>query len=266
MFDDFKVKPGKKVDLSKIDPSFKDGMDKKELVEKMEKNVAKISELQEILYAENKRSLLIVFQALDGGGKDGTIKTVFGPVNPQGCIVTSFKGPTSLELAHDFLWRIHKEVPEKGMLKIFNRSHYEDVLVVRVHKRIDDKECERRFEHINNFEKLLSDNGTTILKFFLYISKDEQKERFEERLSMKEKNWKFSKYDLEERKFWDDYIAQFEKVFKNTSTDYAPWHIVPANSNKFRNYMVSEIVKKTLEDMDLKYPPAEEGLDKVIIK
>ncbi len=266
MFKNFKVQHKKNFSLSKIDPAFDNGMNKEELKEKTEENIKKIIKYQEKLYAESKQSLLIILQALDAGGKDGTIRKVFGPINPQGCQVTSFKAPTSLELSHDFLWRIHKEVPPKGMIKIFNRSHYEDVLIVRVHNWITSEECKRRYEHINNFEKLLVDNKTTILKFFLYISKEEQKKRFQERIDIPEKNWKFAKGDLEERKLWDNYIKQFEEVFYYTSSDYAPWYIVPANSKNFRNYMISSIVLETLEKMNPQFPPPEEGLKDLIIE
>lgn len=266
MFKQFKVNYKKEISLSEVDPNFDNGMTKEELKEKTEENVKKVIKYQQRLYAESKQSLLVILQALDAGGKDGTIRNVFGPINPQGCQVTSFKAPTSLELSYDFLWRIHKEVPAKGMIKIFNRSHYEDVLIVRVHNWINDKVCKKRYEHINNFESLLTDNNTKILKFFLYISKDEQKKRFQERIDVPEKNWKFAKGDIEERKLWDKYIEQFEEVFFYTSTDYAPWYIVPANSKKFRDYMISTIVLETLEKMDPQFPPPEEGIKELIIE
>jgi len=241
-------------------------MTKEELKEKTEENIEKIIKYQQRLYAESKQSLLVILQALDAGGKDGTIRKVFGPINPQGCQVTSFKAPTSLELSYDFLWRIHKEVPAKGMIKIFNRSHYEDVLIVRVHNWITDEVCKKRYDHINNFERLLYDNNTKILKFFLYISKEEQRKRFQERIDIPEKNWKFAKGDIEERKLWDKYIEQFEEVFYYTSTDFAPWYIVPANKKKFRDYMISSIVAETLQKMDPKFPPPEEGIKDLIIE
>jgi PPK2 family polyphosphate:nucleotide phosphotransferase len=263
MIEDFLVKEGKKFKLSGVDPDFKSKKTKEELKELTAKNVEKIVSLQEKLYAESKQSLLVVFQAIDGGGKDGTIKKVFSDINPQGCVVTSFKTPTALELKHDFLWRIHQHTPEKGMIQVFNRSHYEDVLIVKVHGWIDDEECGRRFHHIRAFEKLLSESGTKIVKIFLCISKDEQKKRFEERLKDPAKNWKFAQADLDERKFWDKYMEQYQKVLSETSTGQAPWYVVPADSNSFRNYVVSTIVLKALEDMDPHFPPPEAGLDKV---
>lgn len=266
MFNDFRVKYKKNFFLSKIDENFDNGMSKEELKKKTKESIKKIIQYQEKLYAESKQSLLIVLQALDAGGKDGTIRKVFGPINPQGCQVTSFKAPTSLELSHDFLWRIHKEVPQKGMIKIFNRSHYEDVLIVRVHNFITDNEAKKRYEHINNFEKLLVDNNTHILKFFLYISKEEQKKRFQKRIDISEKNWKFSKSDLEERKLWCKYIKQFEEVFYYTSTDYAPWYVVPANSKTFRNYFISLIVLETMKNMNPQFPPSERGIKDIIIE
>ena len=230
MFKNFKIKHKEKFSLAKIDPEYDEDLKSKDLLEKTAENIENIVIMQERLYAESKQSLLIILQALDAGGKDGTIRKVFGPINPQGCQVVSYKTPTALELSHDFLWRIHKESPQKGMIKIFNRSHYEDVLIVKVHDWISDDVCRARYDHINNFEKLLFDNQTKILKFFLYISKDEQKKRFQERLDIPEKNWKFAMGDLDERKFWDKYIDQFEEVFYHTSTDYAPWYVVPANN------------------------------------
>lgn len=269
MSDKFLVEPGHKVHLSKIEAGYSSNLTPKELKkvlkEKAEKNIDKILLLQQQLYAESKQSLLVVLQALDAGGKDGTIRKVFGRINPQGCRVTSFKAPSTLEKSHDFLWRIHKEVPQKGMIGIFNRSHYEDVLVVRVHDMISKLECSRRYEYINMFERLLSDSGTRVLKFFLYISKDEQKRRFQERLDFPEKHWKFSSSDLQERAHWETYIKQFEEVLSETSTEYAPWHIVPANNKRYRDYIISRIVRKTLEDMNPRFPPPEPNLKDIVI-
>lgn len=262
----FKVDTNEKIELDKIDPDYDGKLSKDELKDALKENIKEIIEYQEKLYAESKQSLLIVLQALDAGGKDGTIRKVFGPINPQGCLVTSFKAPTSTELSHDILWRVHKNVPARGMIGIFNRSHYEDVLIVKVRDWIDDKECEKRYKHINNFEKLLRDNNTRILKFFLYISKDEQKKRFEERLAVPEKNWKFAKGDLAERKLWDKYMRQFGDVFQKTSTDYAPWYIIPANNEKYRNYLISSIVLEEFKNMGPKFPEPEEGLDKIVIE
>lgn len=265
MFEEFVVKPDQKVDLSKINPDYEGDKKKKELNKFTSQNISDILLLQQKLYAESKQSLLVVLQALDAGGKDGTIRKVFGRINPQGCLVTSFKAPTELEKSYDFLWRIHNAVPKKGMIGIFNRSHYEDVLIVKVHNWIDEKECINRYKYINDFESFLASQGTVILKFFLYISKDEQKKRFQERLDIKEKNWKFSRKDLDERKLWDIYIKQFEEVFHNTSTSYAPWFVIPANKKSYRNYVISSIVKETLIKMNPQFPPPEEELDKIII-
>ncbi len=243
-----------KVKLSKIDFKRPKSLGKEELLKQTAIEISRIDDLQVKLYAENRQSLLIIFQALDAGGKDGTIRSVFGPLNPQGCEVTSFKAPNAEELAHDFLWRIHKETPTKGMIKIFNRSHYEDVLIVKVHDWIDDKECRQRYRYINEFERLLFHSGTRILKFFLYISKDEQKKRLEERLKNPAKNWKFNAEDIKERELWDRYIEQFEQTLSATGTRYAPWYVVPANSNKYRNYLIARQIRKTLEKMKPQFP------------
>jgi PPK2 family polyphosphate:nucleotide phosphotransferase len=218
------------------------------------------------LYAEHKQKVLVVLQALDTGGKDGTIRAVFEGVNPAGVKVASFKVPTAIESDHDFLWRIHQQTPGKGEIVIFNRSHYEDVLVVRVHNLVDKDVWKRRYDHINHFEKLLTDEGTTIIKIFLHISKEEQKERLQERLDIPEKNWKFSSGDLKERALWDEYQKAYEDVLKKTSTDYAPWYIIPANRNWYRNYLISSILVKKLESLNMEYPSPEEGLDNIVIE
>ena len=222
-------------------------------------------ELQRRLYAEGKQKLLIVFQAMDAGGKDGTIRNVFRGVNPQGVRVTSFKVPSKIELAHDFLWRIHKAVPAKGMIGVFNRSHYEDVLVVRVHNIVPESVWRPRYEKINQFEKLLHDSGTRILKFFLHISKAEQKERFQSRLDEPEKNWKFSMGDLEKRKDWDTYMEAYEEMLHQCTTDYAPWHVIPANRKWYRNLAITRTVVETLREMNPQYPPPEDNIENVII-
>ena len=265
MYDKYRIEEGTKVKLKDYDPGESGKLDKKEMEEKTAKNLAALDELQYKLYAEGKRSILVVLQAMDAGGKDGTIRKVFGILNPQGVRVTSFKAPTDEELSHDFLWRIHRNAPAKGMIGIFNRSHYEDVLIVRVNQWIDEKECERRFRTINEFERTLAENGTTVLKFYLHISKDEQKKRFLERLDDPTKKWKFCKGDLDTRKKWDDYMLQFEDVFRNTSTGQAPWYIVPADNKRYRNLIISTVVRETLEKMDLKFPEPEEGLDQIVI-
>ncbi|MDH4154976.1 MAG: polyphosphate kinase 2 family protein [Nitrospira sp.] len=225
------------------------------------KLTARLDGLQERLYANATRSLLIVLQGMDTSGKDGTIKSVMSGVNPQGCKVVAFKAPTKDELAHDFLWRVHREVPPKGFIGIFNRSHYEDVLITRVHGLVTDKVAKRRVDQIKEFEELLTENGTTVLKFFLHISKEEQKERLEARIADPEKRWKWSSGDLEERKLWGEYQKAFEDVLSATSTERAPWYIVPANRKWYRNLVVADRVVNALEAMNLKTPPAPEGVD-----
>ncbi len=225
------------------------------------KVIARLDGLQERLYANGDRSLLIVLQGMDASGKDGTIKHVMSGINPQGCRVTSFKLPTPEERAHDFLWRAHREVPAKGYIGIFNRSHYEDVLVTRVHGAVSGKLARQRFDQINEFEHMLHQSGTTILKFFLHISRDEQKRRLEQRVRDPEKRWKWNAGDLDERKLWKKYMRAFEDMLVATSTDPAPWYIVPANHKWFRNLVVARTVVAALEDMKLKRPPAPPGVD-----
>jgi len=263
----YRVKPGQKVNLSEWDPDDKSGWPegKKEAKEAFIEINKELESLQELLYAENKHKILIVLQAMDTGGKDGVIRAVFDGVNPAGVRVASFKVPTEQELSHDFLWRIHKQTPGKGEVVIFNRSHYEDVLVVRVHNLVSQKVLENRFDHINNFEKLLADEGTTIIKFFLHISKDEQKERLQERLDIPEKQWKFSSGDLKERLLWEDYTNAFEDVLSKTSTSYAPWYIIPANRNWYRNWLISSILVDELKSLKMKYPEPEEDLSQIKI-
>jgi PPK2 family polyphosphate:nucleotide phosphotransferase len=258
------VEPGKKLKLSKLPTDDKgDFKDRDDAAPGTEKNLAKLDALQEVLYAESKRSILIVLQAMDAGGKDGAIRHIFSGVNPQGCSVTSFKSPSTLERAHDFLWRVHDACPARGMIGIFNRSHYEDVLIVRVHNLVPKDVWSKRYDHINNFEKMLADEGTTILKFFLHISKDEQKQRFQARLDDKDKCWKFNVGDLAERKKWDDYMEAFEEALEKTSTKHAPWYVVPSDRKWFRNWVISDTIARTMKAMDLKFPKPEEGLDKV---
>ncbi len=257
---------GKKVHLADYDPDYCGSYkDEGEVRDKLNDDVQKLSALQDILYAESKHSLLIVLQAIDAGGKDGTIKHVFRGLNPQGVQVTSFKSPTGEELAHDFLWRIHHHTPAKGYISVFNRSHYEDVLIVRVHNLAPKKVWKDRYDQINQFEAMLTANGTTILKFFLYISKEEQKRRFESRLKEPEKNWKFAMGDLEERAQWDNYIEAFEDMLTKCNTEYAPWHIVPADKKWYRNLAITNAIVQTLEGLKLAYPAAAEGLDKVVV-
>ncbi len=252
---EYVVKPGGKVDLPKFDTGKTKGVkDKSQGKEILRENCKRLDELQYLLYAENKRSLLVVLQAMDAGGKDGTIRHVFGPINPQGCKVTSFKAPTAQELEHDFLWRIHRHTPRKGEIAVFNRSHYEDVLVVSVHNLVPEKVWSKRFEQINCFERTLSQQNVHILKFFLHISKDEQLERFRARVENENKHWKISPADFEQRKYWDDYMLAFERVLNKCSTEQAPWYIVPADHKWYRNVVVSSILLETLEGLDMKFP------------
>lgn len=225
------------------------------------KLIARLTGLQERLYANATRSLLIVLQGMDTSGKDGTIRNVMSGVNPQGCNVVAFKAPSKDELAHDFLWRVHREAPPNGRIGIFNRSHYEDVLITRVHGWVSDAIVKQRFNQIKEFEELLYENGTVILKFFLHISKAEQKERLEARIADPEKRWKWNSGDLEERKLWDGYMQAFEDVISATSTQHAPWYIVPANRKWYRNLVVAERVVEALESLKLKTPAGPEGVD-----
>ena len=258
------VKPGKKIKLSDF-PTDDTGnfKDKDDARKPTRAHLDTLVKLQDVLYAQSQHALLIVFQAMDGGGKDGAIKHVFSGVNPQGCAVTSFKEPNPKELAHDFLWRVHRATPGKGMIGIFNRSHYESVLVERVKDLVPEKVWHKRYNHINHFEKLLADEGTVIIKFFLHISYDEQKRRMQKRLDDSSKNWKFSPSDLKERKRWDAYMEAYEDALTRCSTDDAPWYVVPSDHKWFRNYVVSDTIVRHLEKLDLKYPPPLKNLDKI---
>jgi PPK2 family polyphosphate:nucleotide phosphotransferase len=250
-----RLAPGKRVRLAEVDPGDALGLPGKEqALRALEKNVQHIAALQEKLFAEHRRALLVVFQALDAGGKDGTTRAVFSGVNPQGCRVTSFKAPTPVELDHDFLWRIHHAVPGRGEIGIFNRSHYEDVLVVRVDELVPKKVWSRRYEQINRFERHLVDNGTAIVKIYLHIGKEEQAERLRERIATPEKRWKFSPDDLRKRAQWDDYMEAYEDALRRCGTEAAPWYLVPADRNWVRNLAVSAIVRSTLEEMDPQVP------------
>ncbi|MHB9134223.1 MAG: polyphosphate kinase 2 family protein [Armatimonadota bacterium] len=267
LLDHLLIKPGEKVDLAKYDPDFTAGFsDKNAALETVRENIEKLSELQNRFYAANTHALLIVLQGIDAGGKDGTIRRVMTGLNPQGCQVTAFKMPSAEEADHDFLWRIHKAVPPRGIIGIFNRSHYEEVLVVRVHDLVPKDVWSSRYEQINHFEKLLTDCNVKILKFFLYISKDEQKKRFAERLDNPEKNWKVNPADFEERKYWDDYIEAYEDILNKCSTDYAPWYLIPANRKWFRDLAVSQILRETLEDMKQEYPKPAYDLKKIVLE
>ena len=237
----------------------------KALEKATEKQVKRISEQQRVLYADGRYALLIILQGRDASGKDGTIRKVFTAVNPQGCSVASFKVPTELEQRHDFLWRVHAQVPERGMIGIFNRSHYEDVIVPRVHGSITKKEWTARYDQINDFEKMLSANGTVILKFMLHVSRDEQKRRLIERLTDETKNWKFRVGDLEDRAKWDDFTKAYKAAISHTSTKWAPWYIVPADDKDVRDWLVARTIADALEGLDLKYPPADPAVLKIRI-
>jgi len=261
------VRPGKKFKLSRIaTDDHGDFKDKEDARQTTQKNLAKLDELQEVLYAGAEHAILIVLQAMDCGGKDGTIEHIFSGINPQGCMVTSFKQPTKLELAHDFLWRIHDAAPHRGMIGIFNRSHYESVIVERVMKLAPKDAWSKRYDHINEFEKLLNDEGTTILKFYLHISKEEQKRRLQARLDDPAKHWKFDPGDLVSRKRWDEYLDAYDDALEKCSTDDAPWYVVPADRKWYRNWVVSDILVRTMKKLKLKYPPPAPGLDKIKIE
>ncbi|MCJ7735110.1 MAG: polyphosphate kinase 2 family protein [Anaerolineales bacterium] len=266
--DRYQIKPGGSVDLSQLDPNDKSlfPLNKKEGKKLLPALNLELETLQELLFAEGKHKILIVLQAMDTGGKDGTIRHVFEGVNPQGVQVASFKAPTKKELAHDYLWRIHKHTPEKGEIVIFNRSHYEDVLVVRVHNLVPEAVWSRRYEHIQAFEKLLVDEGTTILKFYLHIDQDEQKKRLQARLDDPDKTWKFSIGDLDERKLWGQYLSAFEAALEKTSTETAPWYVIPANRKWYRNLVISSIIIEKLKSLNMAFPEPEEGLDGIVIE
>jgi PPK2 family polyphosphate:nucleotide phosphotransferase len=267
-YHNYRVAPGAQVKLAERDPNDRGGfdMDKDDGEKLLPKLSKQLESLQELLYAEGKHKVLIVLQAMDTGGKDGVIRRVFEGVNPQGVKVAPFKAPTPEELAHDYLWRIHRHTPGKGEIVIFNRSHYEDVLVVRVHGLAPEDVWRRRYEHIKAFEKLLADEGTTILKFFLHISLDEQKERLQERLDKPEKNWKFSVGDLAERKRWPDYMAAYEEALSKTSTDWAPWYVIPANRKWVRDLLISQIIIDRLQALEMRFPAPKDDLSGVVIE
>lgn len=262
----YRIPPGARIQLDKMDPDDTGAYKKSEQGKEKAKAITaeltrQLGELQERLYAHSERSVLVVLQGMDTSGKDGTIKHVMSGVNPQGCQVASFKVPSTSELAHDFLWRVHHEAPPKGYIGIFNRSHYEDVLITRVHGWVSEKVAKQRFNQIKEFEELLYENGTTILKFFLHISKDEQKARLEERIRDPEKRWKFSEGDIEERKLWKDYMRAFEDVFHATSTEHTPWYVVPANRKWYRNLVVASTIVEAMNGLKLKRPLEPVGVD-----
>jgi PPK2 family polyphosphate:nucleotide phosphotransferase len=260
----YQIKLNQQIDLEKdFDPNdYGDWKGKKEKgVNKLLELRQELDSLQEVLYAEHKHKVLVVLQAMDTAGKDGTIRGVFDGANPQGVKVASFKVPTVIETDHDYLWRVHSQVPGKGELVIFNRSHYEQVLVVRVHSLEPEIEWKKHYQEINDFERLLTDTGTTIIKFFLNIDLDEQKQRLLERLDTPEKQWKFNAGDLPERKLWFEYMKAYQEAISSTSTNYAPWYIIPANHNWYRNLMVAEIIVDEMKKLDMHYPPAAVDLE-----
>ena len=248
------VEPGKAVMLADWDPADKLGFKKDDESDELAKSIARLDELQYLLYAEHQHALLIVLQGIDASGKDGTIRHVMTGFNPQGCRVTAFKTPTAEEADHDFLWRVHAAVPRKGDIAIFNRSHYEDVLVVRVRELVPKDVWSRRYEQINQFEAILRENGVVIVKFFLHISKDEQKQRFADRLQDPTRQWKLALGDFEDRKRWSEYTAAYEDALARCSTDAAPWYIVPADRKWVRNLAVSQILVETLQALHMKFP------------
>ena len=264
----YRIPPGTPVSLATLDPADSrlfDG-DKDEGKRRAAELTGRLEHLQEILFAEGRHKVLVVLQAMDTGGKDGVIRHVFDGVNPQGVKVAAFKRPTPVELAHDYLWRVHAHTPGSGEITIFNRSHYEDVLAVRVHGLVPEETWSRRYDHINAFERMLADEGTTILKFFLHISREEQRERLQARLDDPEKHWKFSLGDLDERKRWDDYTAAYEAAISRTSTSWAPWFVVPADRKWYRNLVIGAALVEALEGLGMDYPPPEADLSGVVVE
>jgi len=260
----FRVEPGSKVKLDAVNARYKgEHEDKDSAQPELEKYVQKLLGLQYLLYAENKRSLLIVLQGMDAAGKDGTISHVLGAMNPQGCRVYGFKTPSAEEQAHDFLWRIHKVTPQKGFVVVFNRSHYEGVLVVRVHNLVPNEVWGKRYDEINAFEQQLFNEGTNILKFFLHINKEEQLDRFKQRLDDPGRRWKISESDYAEREYWDEYQKAYEEAISKCSTSYAPWYIIPSNHKWFRNLAVSQIIVDTLESLNMKLPEPTVNIDNI---
>jgi len=258
---EFVVEPGAKVHLSKIDPSYRGKYENHDqAAPEIAKNLQRMDKLQYLLYADGSQSLLVVLQALDAAGKDGTVRHVFSGMNPQGTCVFGFKQPSKEELAHDFLWRVHMRTPAKGQVVVFNRSHYEDVLVVRVHNLVPQSVWSKRYDLINDFEKMLATNGTHVLKFYLHISPEEQLARFAQRLDDPARNWKISESDYSERKLWPQYVEAYEDAMALTSTKRAPWYVIPANHKWFRDAAISQIIADTMDELGLKLPPAQVDL------
>jgi len=266
--DDYLIKPETKIKLEEwdADDTGEPGLDKDKAEKRSDDLTTELDELQELLYAGQQHKVLIILQGMDTSGKDGVIRHVFKGINPQGVKVSSFKAPTPEELSHDYLWRIHQRTPAKGEIMIFNRSHYEDVLVVRVHNLVDEKVWSKRYDQINEFEQMLAQEGTLVLKFFLHISPDEQKKRLQDRLNNLNKQWKFSVNDLKERKLWAEYMQAYEDALRKTSTDWAPWYLIPANRKWYRDLVIGTILVKKLRSLDMKYPQPTEDLSKIVIE
>ena len=251
----YRIRPGNKFHANDFDPAeTKLAAGKKEVAEETADTQKRLGELQELLYADHRRKLLVILQGMDTSGKDGTVRHVMGGFNPQGVRVQSFKKPTEEELEHDFLWRVHQQVPAAGEIVVFNRSHYEDVLVVRVHELVPPAVWRKRYRQINDFERMLSETGTVILKFFLHISAKEQRKRLQARIDDPTKRWKFQHGDLEERKRWDDYMQAYEDAINKTSTEYAPWYVVPSDAKWYRNFVIGSVVLREMERLKMKYP------------
>lgn len=263
--DDYRIKPGDKVDLSKWKTLYDGPIQKQEAKDATLALSHKLADLQSLMHAESKRSLLIVLQAMDAGGKDSTIRHVFSPLNPQGCKVVSFKSPNGVELAHDFLWRIHQNTPRLGHIGVFNRSHYEDILIVSVKDLVPEERWKKRYKHINDLEQMLIDEGTLVVKFFLHISKDYQKERLERRLRRPDKRWKFEMADLTERALWDDYTHAYEKMFEKCNSEQSPWYVIPAEKRWFRNLLITQVLVETLQKQNMQLPEVKLDLDNIVI-
>jgi len=262
-----RVRPGRAFSLADIDPESTGGFESKDAAKKaLANDLDRLRDRQRLLYADGRHALLVVLQAMDTGGKDGTIRHVFSGFNPVACVVTSFKVPSAEELAHDFLWRIHRAVPARGVIGVFNRSHYEDVLVVRVHDLVPREVWRERYRQINDFERILSDNGVRIVKFFLHISKGEQRRRLQSRLDDPDKNWKFSEGDVAERKLWDDYMKAYDEALQKCSTEAAPWYVVPANVKWARDAMVARVLRETMDSLSLRHPRAPKKITKQKIR
>jgi PPK2 family polyphosphate:nucleotide phosphotransferase len=264
--DELRVEPGTPAGIAARDPRGTLGLDKHEGERRLEQLRQRLAELQYRLWSEQRRSLLLVLQGLDTSGKDGVIRRVFTGVNPQGLRMASFRAPTETELAHDYLWRIRAQLPARGEIGVFNRSHYEDIVAVRIRRLAPEETWRRRAGHIREFERQLTDEGTTIVKVFLNVSKDEQRRRLQERIDDPEKRWKFRKGDLEDRARWDEFVAAYEEAVTETSTEWAPWYVVPADRNWVKALAVAELLVETLERLDPRFPPAEEGIEGLVVE